>query len=342
MEELRYHALGVLRETVGITRGTPATTSAPSELFDPPTVVSDVFTWRQFPQIKPDHIDPHYSTLASLDSSHSAERRYQELSELPTKSTEVLLALSLVSLELGRLDMVATCVATMLAENPLEWRAAWVEGLAALNSREWEKAQRCFNAVYGQVPGELGPKFALAVACEMGGDLPTAEILYHICTVTGSGYVAGAAFGLARVRAKTTDTANRDGRKVVDALNLVPSTSGGFTQSRRLAATYLTQTAVSLPELETAYRAMASSPTSTQDRLELELEIFTRALPLAATAKQARKKQVPSLGGVPLVKTDIRAKISSILRDLARRELDPVKRNQLIDQANSMRKWTIL
>ena len=31
-------------------------------------------------------------------------------------------------------------------------------------------AQASFNAVYGQVPGELAPKLALALACERGGE----------------------------------------------------------------------------------------------------------------------------------------------------------------------------
>ncbi len=42
------------------------------------------------------------------------------------------------------------------------------------------EAQSAFNAVYGQVPGELAPKLALAFACETGGDTDVAESLYVV------------------------------------------------------------------------------------------------------------------------------------------------------------------
>ena len=57
----------------------------------------------------------------------------------------------------------------MLVEDPWEWRAVWVAGLSALDAGDFASAQSSFNAVYGQVPGELAPKLALALACERGG-----------------------------------------------------------------------------------------------------------------------------------------------------------------------------
>ncbi len=54
----------------------------------------------------------------------------------------------------------------LLAADPWEWRAVWLQGLAALARRDGRAAQAAFNAVYGQVPGELAPKLALALACE--------------------------------------------------------------------------------------------------------------------------------------------------------------------------------
>ena len=66
---------------------------------------------------------------------------------------------------------------------------------------DWREAQSAFNAVYGQVPGELAPKLALAFACETGGDTDVAEELYVVCARTDANYIAPAAFGLARIRA---------------------------------------------------------------------------------------------------------------------------------------------
>ncbi len=66
--------------------------------------------------------------------------------------------------------MVEQIVNEMLVEDPWEWRAVWVGGLAALDAGDFASAQSSFNAVYGQVPGELAPKLALALACERGGE----------------------------------------------------------------------------------------------------------------------------------------------------------------------------
>ena len=97
-----------------------------------------------------------------------------------------------------------------------------------LDGRTWSPwpataaaAQSAFNAVYGQVPGELAPKLALAVACEPGGEYDVAEGLYLTCARTDANYIAPAAFGLAAIR---SDGATSTG--AVPALDLVPPTSG--------------------------------------------------------------------------------------------------------------------
>ena len=66
-------------------------------------------------------------------------------------------------------------------------------------------AETAFNTVLGQVPGELAPKLALALACEQGGADDVAEYLYAVCAATDANYVAPAAFGLARTRQKRGD-----------------------------------------------------------------------------------------------------------------------------------------
>ena len=109
--------------------------------------------------------------------------------------------------ELRRRDLVDQIVNEMLAEDPWEWRAVWVGGLAALDTGDFAAAQSAFNAVYGQVPGELAPKLALALACERGGEGDIAEGLYRTCASTDANYVAPAAFGMARIRAARGDVA---------------------------------------------------------------------------------------------------------------------------------------
>ena len=346
VDELRHQMTGVLREVVSSTRTSAATTSAPSDLFDPPTVVGDAFTWKHLPRLKHDPTDPALVMLASMDPTMTTRQRYQALLNSPTKTLEVQVALCMAAIELGANDTITATINDILARDPWEWRAAWIEGLAALNTGSWAQAQSCFNAVYGQVPGELAPKFALAVACEMGGVLDVAEQLYQVCVMTDGAYVAGAGFGLARVRAKRRDPQGNvfDLGSVLAALDLVPITSGGWSQSRLLAASYLTSSGKGLPDLTKAYEAVHAASTSTEERLRLELEIFRKALRLAAypNMKAARNHTVATIGDVRVTRTDLRSKIESILRQQAGLELDPRKRVALIDQANSMRKWTVI
>src|SRR6185437_6243679 len=88
--------------------------------------------------------------------------RLAVLQAAPTSSPEVLLATGRAALEAGRTDIVASVVRDMLA---------------ALGADDAAGAQAAFNAVYGQVPGELAPKLALALACETSGELDVAESL---------------------------------------------------------------------------------------------------------------------------------------------------------------------
>src|SRR6187551_2603739 len=103
-----------------------------------------------------------------------------------------------------------------------------MSGLAALARDDASGAQSEFNAVYGQVPGELAPKLALALACETSGEVDVAESLYTTCARTDANYIAASAFGLARIRSGRGDL-----QGAIRALDLVPQTSRAFTPARR-------------------------------------------------------------------------------------------------------------
>ena len=167
----------------------------------------------------------------------------------------MLLAQARAALELHRPDLVAQAVDQMLRADPWEWRAVWMSGLAALEAGDFAAAQSAFNAVYGQVPGELAPKLALALACERGGEPDVAEGLYTTCAGTDANYVAAGAFGLARLRSARGDVPG-----AVAALDLVPSTSRAFSDSRRLRAVALAGPAADLPQLAPGARQPGGRP----------------------------------------------------------------------------------
>ncbi len=221
--------LGVLREVVAArdAEGGAAQHSTSSLLFESPTVTDEPLGWGHLPALRVDDADPQAGWLRTV-SVDDPGARLALLQSAPRSSPEVLLATGRAALEAGRTDVVAAAVRDMLGADPWEWRAVWLSGLASLATDDAAGAQAAFNAVYGQVPGELAPKLALALACETSGELDVAESLYATCARTDANYIAPAAFGLARIRATRGDL---DGE--LAALDLVPPTSRAFPSARR-------------------------------------------------------------------------------------------------------------
>jgi serine/threonine-protein kinase PknG len=332
VDELRVQLLGVLREVVA--ERTPGTslTSAASVLFEAPAITSDVLDWDQLPALRPDTTDPQYSWLSNVSIEDPAERLVQ-LGKAPEKSVEVLLACCRAALELGEPDRVDRFVNQMLADDPWEWRAVWVSGLACLLRNDPAGAQAGFNAVYGQVPGELAPKLALGLACERGGEGGIAEGLYRTCASTDANYVAAAAFGMARIRAARGDIAG-----AVAALDLVPSTSRGFTEARRLRAVHLYESGGGLGSLAQAMDSLNGVKLDPGDHAELTVQILERAL---VEVDQLGPKQNVKIG--PYLATDdsLRNGLEATYRTLAVAETDDERRFGLVDKANAVRRWTL-
>ena len=204
-DELRGQLLGVLREVVAARTSGTALTSAASVLFEAPSASASVLSWSELPSLRPDTTDSQHPWLSSLGTLDPAQR-LQDLETAPETTAEVLLARAHAALELQDAAGAHARADELLGQDPWDWRALWIDGLAAMQEQDWGAAQSAFNAVYQQVPGELAPKLALAIACEKGGLPDVAEGLYRTCAATDATYVAPASFGLSRVRAHRRDT----------------------------------------------------------------------------------------------------------------------------------------
>ncbi|MGI3785339.1 MAG: tetratricopeptide repeat protein, partial [Janthinobacterium lividum] len=277
-DELRVQLLGVLREVVAASTPGTALTSAASVLFEAPAITGGLLEAGDLPALRIDTTDPQHAWLSNVSTEDPADR-LTFLQTAPALSPEVLLAQARAALELHRPDLVAQAVEVMLRADPWEWRAVWMSGLAALQSGDLTAAQSAFNAVYGQVPGELAPKLALALACERGGEPDVAEGLYTTCASTDANYVAAGAFGLARLRSARGDVPG-----AVDALDLVPSTSRAFSDSRRLRAVALAGPGADLPQLSQALGSLEGVRLDPHERGLLTAGILERALARAQGA----------------------------------------------------------
>lgn len=330
-DELRVQLLGVLRETVARrTQGT-ALTSASSLLFEPPAVSGAELDWHQLPALRPDTNDPQHSWLSNVDIDEPKER-LDALATAPEPSPEVQLARCEAALELGQLTLLNKLVSEMLTVDPWEWRAVWMSGLGALQAEKWDEAQAAFNAVYGQVPGELAPKLALAIACEKGNEPDVAESLYLTCVSTDANYVTPSAFGLARIRAGRGDL-----KSAVSALDMVPPTSRGYAESRRLRARHLLEMGKGLGDMAEAMRSVEKIRMEPRDQAEFQVNILERAL---GEVLQKGPDHNQRIGVYPAVEDSLREGLEQAYRSLARH--DPERRIQLIDQANMTRKWSLL
>jgi serine/threonine-protein kinase PknG len=245
----------------------------------------------------------------------------------------VQLATGRAALEAGRIDIVGSVVRDMLAADPWEWRAVWLSGLAALASDDAPGAQAEFNAVYGQVPGELAPKLALALACEASGETAVAEALYATCARTDATYIAPAAFGLARIREGLGDV---DGE--LAALDLVPPTSRAFTSARRRRAGLLAASGRGLPALAAAMSSIEALPIEPLDRATLTADVLRAAL----TQVQADGPEPGlSIAGHPAVEPALRDGLEAAYRELAAHTPARPDRVRLVDQANAVRRWSL-
>ena len=337
VDELRTQMLGVLREVVARRRKGTATTSAASVLFHSPEIAQAISEWSQLPTLRVDSTDAQSGWLSTISSDDPAQR-LTDLQQAPEDTAEVWLARARASLELG--DPVSTKqhAQSLLTDDPWEWRALWLEGLAAVQAQDWETAKASFNAVYQQVPGELAPKLALAYACEMGGLPEVAEGLYQVCASTDAAYVPSSAFGMARVRAARHDT---DG--AVAALDLVPTTSRGFTESRRQRTEVLLASGGSnLAVLDQAMRTIESASVDQRTRQMFAVRILSAALPLvSAPGAQGGPVSDRRIGSVKGDEVGVRDGLENALRGLARDTSDLKERVALVNQANTVRNWSL-
>jgi serine/threonine-protein kinase PknG len=333
-DELRVQLLGVLREVVSArdADGGAAQHSTSSLLFESPTVTDEPLSWSHLPALRVDDSDPQAGWLRTV-SIDDPVARLALLQGAPLSSPEVLLAAGRAALEAGRTDVVAAAVRDMLAADPWEWRAVWLSGLASLATDDAAGAQAAFNAVYGQVPGELAPKLALALACEISGEVDVAEALYATCARTDANYIAPAAFGLARIRATRGDL---DGE--LAALDLVPPTSRAFTSARRQRAGLLAASGRGLPALAAAMGSIESLTIEPLDRAALAVDVLEAAL----TQVLADGPQPDiSIAGRPAMEPALRDGLEAAYRELAGHAPTRSDRVRLVDRANAVRRWSL-
>jgi serine/threonine-protein kinase PknG len=329
-DELREQLLGVLREVTS--RVDADYRSVPSTSFETPAIASDELGWAELPALRLDPNDTMASWLSGVTSDDPA-RLMQLLEGAPEVTASVRLARAVAAIGIGDVARAGAECTALLEADPWDWRAVWMTGVAALAGGDLPTAVSSFNAVYGQVPGELAPKLALARACERSGETDLAARLYEVCSRVDGAYLAPAQFGLARL---ATAGGRRD--DALAALARIPPVSRAYGESRRQRAALLAGDDASTADLTAASVEVERAGLAPRERIALQTRILEAGLALVAVSGDQRDT---TIAGVVMTGPDLRVALESSYRAAARLTDDNDERIDLVDRANAVRPVTL-
>jgi serine/threonine-protein kinase PknG len=359
-EEMAEQLLGVLREVVATETNTPG--PANSILFDGDRLA--IFAGGDFRPIKPSYLHlPHllidakdsgFNVVLNASMTTDLDRRIEQLTkvvkQLPT-SIEAKLRLANSFIERGttasagdytEAEMVLEQVAI---QDAWDWRVDWYRGKSLLAQNQPQAAQTAFDRVYFDLPGELAPKLAFAIAAEQSNNYPLAAQMYELVERTDLNYPT-AAFGLARCRLMQGDR-----NTAVTALEQVPPTSNLYTRAKVEIARILVDrqlpVAINIPqhpaptltELQSANQTLATLTLEGIEKYRLDRQVLETALNLL-TSKAITAQNNLLILGQPLQEIKLRQGLEKVLRSMAHLSTGKEK-ILLVDEANQVRPKTL-
>jgi serine/threonine-protein kinase PknG len=334
-EEMAEQLYGVLREVVAELDG--RTVPAASKRFTAPlrsgTERPD-FRILPRPQVSGD--DPGAGYLATIATTDPAQL-IALLRAAPVRSVEIELRLAAAMIDSGEYAEADEALAAIEARDRWEWRAAWYRGIGELARGRADQARGAFTAVHAELPGELAPKLALALAAESTGDLAQAACWYDTVSRTDPS-ITSASFGLGRCQLAL---GNRAG--ALSAYERVPDSSSAYVDAQLARIRCLSMAngaAVTLDELLSAGAILEVLPVDGETRDRLTAALLETALTMAH-APGAQDRSVTLLGH-RIDERDLRLGLERSYRALARRATTRAERIRLVDEANRTRPrtWT--
>ncbi len=337
-EELSDQLLGVLREVVATSTDQPRPAVSgrfTGDRWHPDT--GSAASGASLPHLKPNPEDPAAAflvelagfspiqALAAIDEGRSAGR-------VPA-SLEVLLRQARARTELAEHPAARALLNQVRAQDPWEWRSSWYEGLLLLAEGNGPGAMAEFDRVRTDVPGELAPKLASAMAAELSAEHAEAAALYHLVLTVDPAYVT-ASFGLARCHAAlgVVDAA-------VAALQSVPAASAARSAALQQAASWLLARSSgtgNLHDAVAAAQAVEAAAVDARRRGELACAVLDTVLTGMVSGAWPQQPQL-ALFGHPATESGVRRALETTLRDRARLSASKAERVALVDRANAVR-----
>jgi serine/threonine-protein kinase PknG len=177
-EELGEQLAGVLRLIAGSVPGIPA----PSRMFMPGVTATKRLAPRGEAAL--DERDPAIDLLRQGDMAlrlgnyPAARRLFSEAVQRNPRSSDAHGRLVEVAIELGDLAAAEAALDQARRAGLAGWKLAWYAGRLAEGAGDHPRAERHYQAVVDELPGELPPQHALARLRAQAGDDPAAVALY--------------------------------------------------------------------------------------------------------------------------------------------------------------------
>lgn len=345
--EMRNQLVGVLREVVAVSSGTPQ--PVPSALFSgdrltdllvDDNTAADKPDWHSLPHPRIIGSDPAASFLFGLPDDDPGQAAALLRSAIDSQQVpwthETAFMTALLTFEHG--GDPGPMLTNITKVDPWDWRINWIRGLAELRVNKPAQAAELFSQVWTQLPGEIAPKLAVALSAEMTGEYARAVGLYDSIVTTDPTYVT-ASFGLARCRAASAD---RTG--AVAAYQRVPASSAGYYDARVAAArTWVSSMQGSQPDADdivAAVQTLEGIQLDAEERADISLEIVEQALAGLESGSITPSKTTQVLGN-QLTAEGMRNRLEQSYRELARLAQSPADRVRLIDRANEVRQVSL-
>ena len=344
-DEVAQQLYGVLREIVATTQKRPYAAASVHFSGDQlPNLFADLgdkldvtaATWRALPALVVDATDLAAPYLVNLPRISPAEdiRALDDAvqSGRVQETVEVRLRKARALIDSGEspqpmLDLV-------VADDPWEWRATWLQAVWALSQSQYADAAAHFSSVWTDQPGELAPKLGLALAAEGAAEFDRAAQMFDlVCTVDDS-YIS-AIFGLARVRSATGDRAAS-----VAAFERVPTSSAVYIDAQLAAARARVTASATPQDLVVAAATVDRLLLDADTRAMVHAEILEAALAGIGSSTWTIDPSTELLG-VPLDERSVRRALEGRYRDLGRAARSSAERMRLVDRANAVRPVTV-
>ena len=346
-EDMREQLKGVIREVQSVESGHPHGTSSvlftgEQRAFAVPDVVTGAFTAPNGPAVADalpiplvDGSDANAGFLATLSATDPMTLLHQ-LQNAPSESPEVRLRRVRTNLAYGNLRAAAINLDQYAGtkEGVQDWRITWWRGVIALLREDYRDARTAFDWVYGHLPGEIAPRLALAAACELSGDMPTALSIYTRIWQIDRRYLS-AALGQARLLAHSGNHT-----QAIAVLDSIPNSSNHYTTAQVTAVGLL---------LASGQPPHFSQLRNAADRITVLDIPNDRRHMFVARILTGCLHRVGSDGPQPgtailehnLEEKALRLGLERTYRELARTTPGRSERIAYIDRANDIRPWTV-